>query len=204
MKYLKIAAAAACLFAGPAGAAHLINFDGGDLTGGGLFYLNANAQAVDDPSIVTGPASGKVLYQPGRGDIGLAAIFFDRLSPMSGGGRLVVTSFDICPITDTTLRLVAYQDLPTVKQAFAFSLAGGAWTTIDQDFSLGIASMGDIRADGGFYVDNVAWEYQASSPNPPQDPPEWPTGVPEPSAWSLMIGGFGLSGAALRRRRAAI
>jgi hypothetical protein len=28
-------------------------------------------------------------------------------------------------------------------------------------------------------------------------------GVPEPATWSLMIGGFGLAGAALRRRRAA-
>jgi hypothetical protein len=29
------------------------------------------------------------------------------------------------------------------------------------------------------------------------------TGVPEPATWTLMIGGFGLAGAALRRRRAA-
>jgi hypothetical protein len=29
-------------------------------------------------------------------------------------------------------------------------------------------------------------------------------GVPEPSAWALMIGGFGLTGAALRRRRARV
>ncbi|THD64539.1 MAG: PEP-CTERM sorting domain-containing protein [Phenylobacterium sp.] len=29
-------------------------------------------------------------------------------------------------------------------------------------------------------------------------------GVPEPSAWALMIAGFGLTGAALRRRRAAV
>jgi hypothetical protein len=28
--------------------------------------------------------------------------------------------------------------------------------------------------------------------------------VPEPAAWALMIGGFGLAGAALRRRRAAV
>lgn len=29
-------------------------------------------------------------------------------------------------------------------------------------------------------------------------------GVPEPASWALMIGGFGLAGAALRRRRAAV
>ena len=28
-------------------------------------------------------------------------------------------------------------------------------------------------------------------------------GVPEPTTWALMLGGFGLAGAALRRRRAA-
>jgi hypothetical protein len=31
-----------------------------------------------------------------------------------------------------------------------------------------------------------------------------PGGAPEPASWALMIGGFGLAGAALRRRRAAV
>lgn len=31
-----------------------------------------------------------------------------------------------------------------------------------------------------------------------------PPGVPEPASWALMIGGFGLAGAALRRRRATV
>jgi hypothetical protein len=34
--------------------------------------------------------------------------------------------------------------------------------------------------------------------------PSLPGGVPEPASWALMISGFGLAGAALRRRRAAI
>jgi hypothetical protein len=29
-------------------------------------------------------------------------------------------------------------------------------------------------------------------------------GVPEPASWALMIGGFGLAGATLRRRRSAV
>jgi hypothetical protein len=29
-------------------------------------------------------------------------------------------------------------------------------------------------------------------------------GVPEPASWALMIGGFGLAGAALRRRRSLV
>jgi hypothetical protein len=29
-------------------------------------------------------------------------------------------------------------------------------------------------------------------------------GVPEPASWALMIGGFGLAGAALRRRKALV
>jgi hypothetical protein len=31
-----------------------------------------------------------------------------------------------------------------------------------------------------------------------------PGGVPEPASWALMIGGFGMTGAALRRRRTAV
>jgi hypothetical protein len=33
---------------------------------------------------------------------------------------------------------------------------------------------------------------------------EGTSGAPEPAGWALMIGGFGLAGAALRRRRTAL
>jgi hypothetical protein len=41
-------------------------------------------------------------------------------------------------------------------------------------------------------------------PPPPPPPPFESHGVPEPSTWLLMIAGFGLAGAALRRRRATL
>jgi hypothetical protein len=47
-------------------------------------------------------------------------------------------------------------------------------------------------ADEGYGIDNVVFTYDGV-----------PTGVPEPAAWALMLGGFGLAGAALRRRRAS-
>jgi hypothetical protein len=50
----------------------------------------------------------------------------------------------------------------------------------------------EVRVNGArdfFVMDNVT--YNA-------------TAAPEPAAWALMIGGFGLAGAALRRRRAAV
>jgi len=48
------------------------------------------------------------------------------------------------------------------------------------------------RLNTGF--DNIA----VGDPRTPRD-----TSIPEPAAWSLMIAGFGLAGASLRRRRAA-
>jgi hypothetical protein len=46
----------------------------------------------------------------------------------------------------------------------------------------------DSNVNGGFYY----------SDNPVTD------GVPEPASWALMIAGFGLAGAALRRQRATV
>ena len=45
----------------------------------------------------------------------------------------------------------------------------------------------------GFYIDDVS--YSASNA---------PAAVPEPASWAMMIGGFGLAGAAMRRRRATV
>ena len=42
-----------------------------------------------------------------------------------------------------------------------------------------------------------------TAPPPPPPPPPPPGGVPEPASWAMLIVGFGLTGAAMRRRKAA-
>ena len=60
-------------------------------------------------------------------------------------------------------------------------------------FDAGLAGLhGGAR---GGYVVNATFDWQ-------NDP--FGAAVPEPASWALMIGGFGLAGATLRRRRAAV
>ena len=56
---------------------------------------------------------------------------------------------------------------------------------------------------GTFYVDNVVTgDYQPDAPA--SSVTNGPGGVPEPSTWTMMIGGLGMAGARLRRRRKAL
>lgn len=50
-----------------------------------------------------------------------------------------------------------------------------------------------VNNGGSYYNDSTGLSARFST-----------AGVPEPATWALMIGGFGLAGAALRRRRAAV
>jgi hypothetical protein len=64
----------------------------------------------------------------------------------------------------------------------------------DGSFDTGLLSLHGGARDG--YVVQATFDWQ-------NDPNGAIAGVPEPATWALMIGGFGLAGASLRRRRAA-
>lgn len=84
------------------------------------------------------------------------------------------------------------------------SSAGSDWQRFNYDFVAAgpsvrltfLASTALTSSYLGAGLDNVTLDLLAPPPNPTPSA----GGVPEPSAWSLMILGFGLAGAGLRRR----
>jgi hypothetical protein len=80
----------------------------------------------------------------------------------------------------------------------------GVWQHLTLNFS-GIADELVLYSSGGpseFYVDNIV--SGAYNPDLPASSVTTFGAVPEPASWALMIGGFGMAGAALRRRRTAV
>ncbi|OYW83985.1 MAG: hypothetical protein B7Z20_11720 [Sphingobium sp. 32-64-5] len=71
------------------------------------------------------------------------------------------------------------------------TVTGCGWTKYTIAFD-GVAQSLEL-AGGAAYFDNVSLGASGSV-----------GGVPEPASWALLIAGFGLTGAAMRRRRAAL
>lgn len=85
---------------------------------------------------------------------------------------------------------------PTVSGVFSAAITHGQTYTVSLYGNPNIANFGPMlfagSMDGSF---DWKIEERAAIDNP---------GVPEPATWALMLGGFGLAGAALRRRRSGL
>jgi hypothetical protein len=94
-----------------------------------------------------------------------------------------------------------YSAATTAEIDYTFDLQGGGTSTGSFTIGQGFAEYefdADITkatfsglADGYVAVDNVVADFVA--------PP-----APEPASWAMMLGGFGLVGAAMRRRKSAV
>jgi hypothetical protein len=107
-------------------------------------------------------------------------------------------------------------DFASGPLGFAGTLNGetNGYTTFQLDSELGVPDIMAVRLNvttlqgGGFnpltsdwtVLDNVVADNTALCLVPCVEGPDVPAPVPEPSVWALMIAGFGLAGAALRRR----
>lgn len=181
---------AAALFATPAAASTILTFDDGDVNGGGYLFTNIGAQVVDLPG------HGKALYIPtvtAGPDPDFAALGAGSPTVVEIGGEQFLRksnllALEILPLTDTLL------EVKFGLSTFTDPISAQDWYSVDFYGNPPMTEGWRVRADGGFYIDNieVEWIYEGlSSP------------VPEPAAWALMIAGFGLAGATLRRRRYA-
>jgi hypothetical protein len=82
--------------------------------------------------------------------------------------------------------IVTPSTTPGVWSQFYTTWNSGAHTSA----VLGLVNENTVLSGNDFVLDDIAFGTTL------------PGGVPEPASWALMIGGFGLAGAALRRRRA--
>ena len=117
---------------------------------------------------------------------------FETLSILfaTGADNLSLSHNDFSRVSRTTFS--AYDANNTLLETFTVN-DGNGWAIqtlgVDGIFRLDLsASTGNVGFDY-FGIDNLAFEPGAAGV------------VPEPSTWAMMIGGFGVAGGALRRRR---
>lgn len=197
MRKLLFAAAAAALSAAPLAHAAPHTFD--VIWSGAMFGNDASAKGVFtfDDTIVPDIGGENVHFVA---DGGITSLSLDVTGASSGNGHFTLADFE-------GFFFAAASPLDYSKELIGQSMGNGCTfgdftppcygTGGSGDFNLfgpldGAAPFGTsffTLATSGGLGDHMAVTSMA------------PGGVPEPAAWTLMIGGFGLAGAGLRRKR---
>lgn len=202
MKKLMLAGAAALALTGYAGAAaattYTEDFEAAfPAWESGWFGVNSNAETCYGAGQGRGNnPDGLWISTTGQGcNSSPVAVVFNSAFASS------LTSFamDVAGATPTTLTF--FDKDGAILQAFNVVLTNG-WGSDPGVYShYGVTSNNGIKgfsfsgaAAGNTSIDNLVAVTNEGGGN----------AVPEPATWALMIGGFGLAGAALRRRRALV
>ncbi|WP_296595090.1 PEPxxWA-CTERM sorting domain-containing protein [Phenylobacterium sp.] len=132
---------------------------------------------------------------PGEDDVGQAIkLTFNFTAP---------TPNTVDPIDGTT---TGYSELLGFYQGGKLTWANNGVTQLH--YGNGLTGLMTISVNGGTFSDGSWWTGPDEGPSDALKVSatfDWdrdPTAVPEPATWALMIGGFGMAGATLRRRRA--
>lgn len=201
-KLSMIATAATLAFAAPASAATLIDFNtfsaGDSVTNQygslGVLFSTRTGSTISNAAIST--------YFPGEGTPD-AAVTNSIDGADDRQGFLIITFTSV--VSNLSLGYDNYGDLYLGDTIKAYGLGGTLLETLSPtpgiaDYNLETISFTSSgisyveiqqqRNDWLFAVDNIRFDAGGA--------------VPEPASWALMIAGFGLVGAAMRRRAAAV
>lgn len=118
---------------------------------------------------------------------------FDQIRDLAGGPNNETLSAVISSTVNNILDSADYKQSLVYDPGSTDTAYGYFQFT---DYSLPNGSYGFNYVNGRLTVDRV-------TVTPPAPPPSDPSSVPEPAPWAMMIAGFGLIGAALRRYEAA-
>ncbi|WP_293375093.1 PEPxxWA-CTERM sorting domain-containing protein [Phenylobacterium sp.] len=158
-----------------------------------------------------------VVSVPGSGATSISGVSANGLivgQYFSGGKNLGFLDDDgvfttIAPPSATVTHISAVNDLGEVvgtANGVSFAEQGGVFSTLDlppfdPDSNQGPDTINDAGVIGGSLYSGNGFNFEYTGFVATPLAPAGTGGVPEPAAWSLMIAGFGLAGAALRRRR---
>ena len=183
-RFTRLAAIAAALATSTAASAVIVNFETIDT--GGATTINNTVAATDYDAF--GATFTGAFYKrcgggcpaPSTGTFVSSSNFSNPFS-VSFAGALSTFSFE--NVSNSAGSATAFDATNNVLTSVNFAAFPGV-------FTLSAAGIRSVTFSGGQYgVDNFTFAATGS--------------VPEPTSWALMIGGFGLTGAALRRRRSA-
>lgn len=143
--------------------------------------------------LISGTLSAQPAFGPGSG-AALLWDFEDLTHPQTLSSGTFIPPAGVTPLNMNFA--VPVGDAATLRVQFeAFAYAGDRFSgqTLFADFSHTVHTYIDPVGGGPDVIGQSGHDYAT---------PAASTGVPEPAAWALMLMGFGLAGAALRRRTA--
>jgi hypothetical protein len=188
-----VAAIAVALAGSAEAATHIVDFENynvGDVILGPVPGLPFSALAVRG-EIVAGPTGNalKLTAIPSLDNVGF--YLRDRFTgtwsdPDTHTGKIVyqpvLASMDYFSSIDATLQVLSHWGTPV------FGLDGGSWSSLSMNHTVDETTYYVRTSTPYLLIDNLAFVENYGV-------------VPEPATWAMMIAGFGLTGAVIRRRR---